>query len=790
VSEYLPPTVATLLADISDYTKKLLVAAGEMEVFVKTATKHLNSSTSEFQRAGESAGRAVSSGLAKGAEKGSGDIGRKVTNALRSETSKFTDAGRKVADQVGGGIGKGISGIMSGAKEFVGKFGSALQSGLSHMMETVPLFGDALAKAASSNPYVAAGIAGFAVSVAAILAPALGAAITGALIGAAGLGVIIGGAILAASRSPEIKGALGELKKTVMGVDTEPLVKAYEDAQKKLTEAVKSGSGERIAAARKEVAETKKALDEGRNFNENNASLPDMAQGTMFLPLMKSIEVLKQGFKDLAPEIQKAFAAVAPAIVPLTEGVVGFIKEMMPGFLALLDAARPFLTQLAAALPILGDGFSKFFGELSKGGPGATVFFVDMIKLFALWIEGLGIALAWLAKMYIHVHDFFASIPGWISGAGQWFVDLWNSISSWFSNTWSAITGFFSSVGSAIAGFFTQTIPQYFNMAVAWFQSLPGKIGAALSALPGILKRAALAAFDAFFFAIGFAIGKVAAFAMGVAQWFNEIPGKIGAAMMATKNWIVSVWNSALEWCKQAIPAALSWVAIQWELLPARINMALTAAKNWILSKFTESKDAAVNQTQSLVNSVWAWISSLPGKISSALSSAKSAVLGAFSGAGSWLYSVGQDILRGMANGVSAAVNWAVDAAVRAAQSVVRGVKSALGISSPSKVFAELGKYTVQGFALGITDNAYRAVDAMRAMVSVGSQPGFTPSNLVTGGARGAALAMAGGGGGSAPPSYVPIKVYLGSTQMAAVQANLIQPAQRYKQRTGATGLA
>lgn len=77
----------------------------------------------------------------------------------------------------------------------------------------------------------------------------------------------------------------------------------------------------------------------------------------------------------------------------------------------------------------------------------------------------------------------------------------------------------------------------------------------------------------------------------------------------------------------------------------------------------------------------------------------------------------GADMMQGLANGITGAAGAVVAAVTGAAQGAINAARSALGIASPSKVFAEIGGYTAEGFAEGVDDGASKAQDAMAAMV-------------------------------------------------------------------------
>jgi hypothetical protein len=84
----------------------------------------------------------------------------------------------------------------------------------------------------------------------------------------------------------------------------------------------------------------------------------------------------------------------------------------------------------------------------------------------------------------------------------------------------------------------------------------------------------------------------------------------------------------------------------------------------------------------------------------------------------SWLYgamiSVGKNIAIGIWNGIASMASWLWNKATDFAKSIWKGVKSGLGISSPSKVMArEVGRWIPPGIAMGIDAEAHVVHAAM-----------------------------------------------------------------------------
>lgn len=78
--------------------------------------------------------------------------------------------------------------------------------------------------------------------------------------------------------------------------------------------------------------------------------------------------------------------------------------------------------------------------------------------------------------------------------------------------------------------------------------------------------------------------------------------------------------------------------------------------------------------------------------------------------------SLGRHLLTGLINGVLGGIPALVRAVMNAGGSIITGFKNRLGIRSPSRVFAQLGDYTMQGMGIGITRSAAQPLRRMRGV--------------------------------------------------------------------------
>lgn len=77
------------------------------------------------------------------------------------------------------------------------------------------------------------------------------------------------------------------------------------------------------------------------------------------------------------------------------------------------------------------------------------------------------------------------------------------------------------------------------------------------------------------------------------------------------------------------------------------------------------------------------------------------------------MLSIGSDIVKGLWNGINDMTDWIVEKVKGFGNSILTGIKNFFGIKSPSKVFAEIGKFLAEGLGIGIEENADYATDAI-----------------------------------------------------------------------------
>lgn len=431
-------------------------------------------------------------------------------------------------------------------------------------------------------------------------------------------------------------------------------------------------------------------------------------------------------------------SAVLVQLGPVIAEVAGVLGQVLVSallsLLPLMEALAPALAQWAseffpALLPLISQFGDLLLALLPAIGP-----LIDlMISLIPTFFELNSIFVVTL-PLLTGLLAILTEAAGGIASFVGWVLTLVNSFHEWAESV-GGLSGLLSSAWEGIKAAFSagvEFVGGLLDSIIGFVTALPGRVGAALTALPGQLVSAAQAAFDAFFFAIGFATGTVIGF-------FQALPGRIVAALSALGGALSSAWTAASTAVTNAVSAGINAVIGFFTALPGRVSAAVSAIPGMLSSLWNSAFNAARTAVTNGVNAVVNLLSSLPGRAASALSGIAGAVRGALSGAASWLYDAGRDLIMGLIDGVKNAVGAAIDAVKRAMSQVVAGAKKALGIGSPSRVFAAIGDDTVAGYVRGIN----RGVDEARAAVA-----GMTLGPIGLAGAR-----LSGAGAGDSSPA-------------------------------------
>lgn len=415
---------------------------------------------------------------------------------------------------------------------------------------------------------------------------------------------------------------------------------------------------------------------------------------------------------------------------------------------------------IGSAVSAIGEFFATFgtviagVGSIIAGVILAVTNFIDMFKNGFSMIKdilmGVGIALAAVGAVIL-------GAPALVAAAIAGIVFAVANLVIVIKEHWDQIVEFIQQIPSKIG--------EIVDAVVAWFEALPGRISEFLSQVisgiqewgSNLLESAsqvvstAIDAIVQFFtdlpykigYALGFVIGKLIEFGINAVNWvktnvpiiidnivtfFSELPGKIWTWLTNTYNNFVTWGSNMLQKAREAAQNVIDTVVTFFSELPGKVQQwlhnTLQNLITWGSNMLSNARTAASNTIATIVNffsqlpgKIWTWLCNTASKVVSwgsdlmskgreAANKLVNAVLNGVRNLPSQMMSVGRNIVTGVWNGICNAAGWFRSQVRSFFSGIVDGVKGALGIHSPSRVFAkEVGRWIPPGVGVGIEDS-------------------------------------------------------------------------------------
>lgn len=298
--------------------------------------------------------------------------------------------------------------------------------------------------------------------------------------------------------------------------------------------------------------------------------------GNILLPVaqeaMKSFNGIAEKLREALSntETQESIKKLATMIGELLAGALNFLVEhlddIIGGLTWIIDNSNTIAAGIVAIATAMGilkiemivasliQAYSKAVVVATAAGKTLTV--TQWLLNAAMAANPIGIVIAAIAGLVA------AFIYLWNTSDGfrQFWIGIWNEVSTFFINCFNGIIAFF-----------TTTIPTWISNVIAWFEGIP--------------------------------------------QWFSELPAKLGylcgLALGSLVQWGVNCYNSVVNkfndiingivWCFTELPG-LIW---NW-LVQAYISVT-----TWV----NDTRNAMINGVVDIINSVISWFASLPQKL-------------------------------------------------------------------------------------------------------------------------------------------------------------------------------
>ena len=231
---------------------------------------------------------------------------------------------------------------------------------------------------------------------------------------------------------------------------------------------------------------------------------------------------------------------------------------------------------------------------------------------------------------------------------------------------------------------------------------------------------------------IGLVVGLVAGLIAAIVVLWNTNEGFRDAVM--------NVWNGIKDFIGDAVQAIgdfFSNLGTTISQLPQMfsdwLNNVIATVTDWVSymasnaalagSQFVHNVETFIQNLPTniasflgnVISNLGSWAGNMASKGAEGARNMFNAVVNGLTSLPSRVLSIGGDIVRGIWNGISGAAGWLAGKVKSFASGILDGMKDALGIHSPSRLFRDqVGKYIAQGIGEGFTDEMGSVVGQMQ----------------------------------------------------------------------------
>ena len=398
-------------------------------------------------------------------------------------------------------------------------------------------------------------------------------------------------------------------------------------------------------------------------------------------------------------------------VLPAMQALMDIIDDLSKGFEELqkwLSENEETVNNVLTAVVALTGAFVAYKAAMAISG---------IISAVTKALDGMTIA-QWALNAAMNANPIMLIVTA-IGALVAAFAYLWTTnedFRNFWIETWEAISTFFMDTWNGIVNFVTVTIPEAFNAMIQWFANLPTNIANWLQqALTTVTTWATnmvnkaievgtnffnniMTFFQQLPYNIGYVIGQVLG---SIIQWgldmYNWVITQVPLIIQSIVDFFAQLPSKVMQWLQNTLNNVVTWGKNM-------LNQAKTTASNFLntIIQFIQQIPSKVMQwLTDTFNKVVQWGSDLINKGKEVISNFVTAVVDGIKDLPNKFLEIGKNVVNGFVNGVKSMISSAINAVGSFFSGIVDGAKSMLGINSPSKVFAEIGKFTGEGYEQG-----------------------------------------------------------------------------------------
>lgn len=397
-----------------------------------------------------------------------------------------------------------------------------------------------------------------------------------------------------------------------------------------------------------------------------------------------------------------ALRILAPVLVAfgnMSWGQIAAGLVMLAGAFTVIGVAGLLLTPLAPTLLMLGAAITLIGVGCLAAGAGITAFAAGLASLIAS-LSTVG------SSIQDFINTLIESIPLLIQKLGEGFVKFVEVI----VQNGQVITDAFVTILTALVTAIGEVVPlivdALLNILTQFLESIaeysPRIVSAIAETLVSLIET--LAEYTPQFVSAG--VDLITGFIDGLSENIPRIADSatnlIITFLDTISTHVPEVVDAGMQMIIELINGMANAISSNTPQLVSAMQNLINAIIDAGVAVLTGSVSTFLSKGGELIGGLIDGIKSKVGDVVSAVGSIISSCKEGLANIGSEFISIGSNIIDGLVSGIKSGISSVASAISDVASSAVSKAKSALGIHSPSRVFAEIGMYSDKGLAKGL----------------------------------------------------------------------------------------
>lgn len=387
-------------------------------------------------------------------------------------------------------------------------------------------------------------------------------------------------------------------------------------------------------------------------------------------------------------------------------------NELVPAienFGTMIEENKGIIEALTGVVVAVGGAFLAFKGYLAITSIISAVSTAITVLSTAFTIlsnVGIGGAIKMIAGFMGPVGWIITAIGALLAAV----IYLWNT-NEGFRNAviaaWTAIIAFLQPAITSIAAF----IQEIWGSVVAWWNENQQTILTTVQMVWGAIQVA-------FQIALGAIQLAVTVVLTAIQNFWNTWGSAIMALVQVVWSAIQATFQSTLSTIMAVVNGVMNQIQNIISTVMGVIQGVIKVITGSISGDWSQVWEGIKQITSSIINGIKDTIANVLETMSGIVSGKIEAIKGFFTSIGDIdLYSIGQNVIQGLINGIGSMVNAVKDKIAEVAGNIKDKITGALGIHSPSRWMRDhVGKYIPQGIAVGIDKDADSALKSMQRL--------------------------------------------------------------------------